>query len=47
MHAMDYLDTVTTSILSPHVLPVEDLQGMLMHIEAELPSAKLLTSVIG
>ena len=25
MHAMDYIDIATTSILSPHVLPVEDL----------------------
>ena len=38
MHAMDYIDTATTSILSPHVLPVEDLQEMLIHIRAELPS---------
>ena len=38
MHAMDYIDAATTSILSPHVCPVEDLQEILMHIEAELPS---------
>ena len=38
MHAMDYIDTATASLLSPHVLPVEDLREMLMHIEAELPS---------
>ena len=38
MHVMDYIDTTTTGILSPHVLPVEDLREMLMHIEAELPS---------
>ena len=25
MHAVDYLDSATTGILSPHVLPVEDL----------------------
>ena len=25
MHAMDYIDAATTGILSPHVLPVEDL----------------------
>ena len=25
MHAMDYIDTATTSILSPYLLPVEDL----------------------
>ena len=33
MHAMDYIDTASTSILSPHVLPVEDLWEMVMHIE--------------
>ena len=38
MHAMDYIDAATTGILSPHVLPVEDLQEMLMHIEPDLPS---------
>ena len=38
MHAMDYIDTATTGILSPHVLPVEDLREMLMHIKVELPS---------
>ena len=39
MHPMDYIDTATTGILLPHVLPVEDLREMLMHIEVELPSA--------
>ena len=38
MHAMDCIDVVTTGILLPHVLPVEDLQDMLMHIGAKLPS---------
>ena len=38
MHAMAYIDTATTSVLSPHVLPVEDLREMLMHIEVEVPS---------
>ena len=37
MHVVDYIDTATTGILSPHVLPVEDLQKMLMHIEEALP----------
>ena len=36
MHAKDYIDTSSTSILSPHVIPVEDLREMLMHIKAEL-----------
>ena len=38
MHVMEYIDTATTGILSPHVLPVEDLREMLMHIEVELLS---------
>ena len=38
MHVIDYTDTATTDILSPHVLPVEDLREMLMHIKSELPS---------
>ena len=38
MHAMDYIDAASASILSPHVLQVEDLQGMLIHIKAELPA---------
>ena len=25
MHMLDYIDTATTGILSPHVLPVDDL----------------------
>ena len=33
MHTMDYIDAATTGILSPHVLPVEDLQKMLIHID--------------
>ena len=36
--AVDYIDTAPTSILSPHILPVDDLREMLMHIKAELPS---------
>ena len=35
---MDYIDVATTGILSPHVIPVEELQEMLIDIEAELPS---------
>ena len=37
MHAMDNKDAATISISSSHVLPVEDLREMLMHIEAEIP----------
>ena len=43
MHAVTYIDTTTAGILSPHVLPVEDLRDMLMHIEAELPPTMHLT----
>ena len=35
---MDYVDAVTTNVLSPDILPVEDLTNMLRHIESELPS---------
>ena len=38
IHAMDYVDAATTGILSSHVLPVEDLRGMLIHIEETLTS---------
>ena len=38
MHAMDYIDAATTGILSPYVLPVEDLQKMLTNIEEAVPS---------
>ena len=38
MHAMNYTDAATTSILVPHIHLVEDLREMLMHIEVELPS---------
>ena len=38
MHTMDYVDAATTGILSPHVLPVEDLRKMPLHIEEILPS---------
>ena len=38
MHVMDYIDAATTGILSPHILPVEDLRDILMHTEAKLPA---------
>ena len=31
-HTKDYIDAATSGILSPHVLPVVDLQKMLQHI---------------
>ena len=38
IHTMDYVDTATTNILSPDILPVEDMKSMLSHIESEPPS---------
>ena len=29
---MDYIDAGTSGTLSPHILPVRDLQNMLLHI---------------
>ena len=34
---MEYIDTATSRILSPHVLPITDLQKMLQHIADILP----------
>ena len=36
-HTMEYIDAATSSLLSPHVLPVADLQKMLQHIADTLP----------
>ena len=36
-HTMDYSDAATSRTLSPHVLPVIDLQRMLLHIADSLP----------
>ena len=38
IHMIDYVDAATTNILSPDILPLEDLKNMLRHIESELPS---------
>ena len=38
IHTMDYIDAATTGILLPHVLPVEDLREMLLHIKETHPS---------
>ena len=35
---MDYADVATINVLSPDILPVEDLRNMLRHVESELPS---------
>ena len=37
IHTMDYIDAATTGIFSPHVLPVDNLRKMLLHIEKTLP----------
>ena len=36
-HTMDYIDAATSGTLSPHILPVMDLQNMLLHISDALP----------
>ena len=36
-HTMEYIDAATSRILSPHVLPITDLQKMLWHIADTLP----------
>ena len=36
-HTMDYINAATSGTLSPHILPVMDIQKMLIHIEETLP----------
>ena len=36
-HTMDYINAATSGTLSPHILPIMDLQKMLIHIEETLP----------
>ena len=36
-HVLEYIDTATTGTLTPHLIPVPDLQEMLYQIESELP----------
>ena len=36
-HILEYIDTATTGTLTPHLIPVPDLQKMLYQIESELP----------
>ena len=36
-HVLEYIDTATTGTLTPHLIPVPDLQKMLCQIESELP----------
>ena len=37
MHVIDYIDAATIGILLLHVLPIEDLRMILLHIEEALP----------
>ena len=36
-HILEYTDTATTGTLTPHLIPVPDLQQMIYQIESELP----------
>ena len=36
-HTMDYIDAATSGVLSPHILPIMDLQKMLLQISDTLP----------
>ena len=38
LHTMEYISVATTGILSPHILPIQDLRKMLKYIENTLPS---------
>ena len=38
LHTMDYINAATTGMLSPDILPVQDLRKMLKYIEDTLPS---------
>ena len=37
-YTMDYINAATSETLSPHILPIIDLQKILLHIEETLPS---------
>ena len=41
IHIMDYINTITTGTLSPHILPIADLKQMLSHIGESLPTTML------
>ena len=38
LHTMNYVDAATTGILLPHILPIENLREMLIHIKEALSS---------
>ena len=37
-HTMDYVDVAMSNILSPNILPIEELRSILRHIKSQLPS---------
>ena len=37
IHTTDYMDGATTNILSPDILPLEDMRRMLRQIESVVP----------
>ena len=43
MHIMDYIDAATTGTLSPHILPMADLNQIISHIEESLLTTMHLT----
>ena len=47
IHMMDYVDAATINVLSPDILPVEELRDMLRLIESELPSMMHLPISLG
>ena len=47
MHTMDYVDTATTGILSPHVPPVEDFKRNADAHQRRVAIKHALTSIIG
>ena len=38
IHMMNYVNAVTTNILLPDIVPMEDLRNMLRYVESELSS---------
>ena len=36
MHTLDYVDAAMTSILTPDILPVEELRAILRHVKVQL-----------
>ena len=42
IHIIDYVDAANTNVLSPDILPVEDLRNVLRNTESELPSTMYL-----